>query len=112
MSYYGEYNLGMDSLVLSKEFKSEESGTWARNKEGTLVACFEVSGMGKWKFDYAYNYYLYKAEELQDMLKDLYDTDKNCETTKALRNIVSRTLHKQKQEEARVPMPEQVIFVA
>jgi len=112
LSYYGEYNLGVKSLLLSEEFKREESGTWARNKEGTLVACFEVSGKGKMTFDYGYNYYLYKDHELQDMLKELYDNGQNCATTRKLCNIVSRTLFEQAKEEARIPVPDEIVFVA
>lgn len=103
MSYKGKYNRGVGTLVLSKEFERGQRGSWARNQHGEIVACFEVSGWGKFQLDYDYNYFLYKYDELKDMLENLREQDDGtCAKTSKLCAIITKTLWHKSTDEMRI----------
>ncbi len=93
MSYFGECNLGLQTLFYCEEYTTGESGLWrAHGKTGELVAQFQVSGAGKANLDYQYDSFLYTREELQKIHRDLYRSDDNSREMQKARALVEATL--------------------
>ncbi len=94
MSYFGEYNLGVETLRMCEEFKIGAPGKWRNHLQtDELVAEFRVSGEGKMSLTYGYDSFLYSKDELKKIHADIYRSDDYSRNMQKIRAVVEATLN-------------------